>query len=271
MLRGLYTAGAGMIAQQRRQEMLTNNMANINTPGYKADQATLRTFPNMLVEAMGTDQRFGRERVGELTTGVYLQERLPDFRQGGLLETTNPTDVALMQGVVPQTEDGDDAMLAFQVQNNDGEIRYTRNGNFAIDGQGFLTSPEGNYILGTDGEPIAVQNELFRVERNGEIIDEDENIVGQINVVVISDTAQLVKEGQGFLRYDGDEDIVTAVGNPDTTYQLQQGFVEGSNVNPERSMTEMMATLRSFEANQKFLQAYDQSLERTVNDVGRIG
>src|SRR5690554_8122228 len=100
MLRGLYTAGSGMIAQQRRQEMLTNNLANANTPGYKADQASLRSFPNQLIKALGTDhmQKYGTNRVGELSTGVYMQERTPNFRQGDINETRNNTDIAILQG-----------------------------------------------------------------------------------------------------------------------------------------------------------------------------
>ncbi|WP_416147736.1 flagellar hook-basal body protein [Salipaludibacillus sp. HK11] len=274
MLRGLYGAGAGMIAQQRQQEMLTNNMANVETAGYKADQSSLRTFPSMMIRAMGTDHtRFGgSNQVGELATGVYMQERTPNFRQGDMQETGNNTDIALLQGLVPTDEEtNQDALLAFETLNDDGELRYTRNGNFTIDGDGFLTSSAGHYILGVDGEPIDVGNENIRVTNEGEIFSTEDELLGQINVAVIPDPAQLVKEGEGFLRYDGDNDIVAALDNAEVTYQLQQGFVERSTVDAAQTMTQMMTALRSFEANQKVLQAYDQSLERTVNDVGRVG
>ncbi|MDG5787286.1 flagellar hook-basal body protein [Evansella sp. AB-P1] len=274
MLRGLYTAGAGMIAQQRRQEMLTNNMANADTPGFKADKASLRSFPNQLLQAMGTNhtQKYGTNRIGELSTGVYLQEKTPNFRQGDIQETFNTTDMALLQSVVPQDEEtGQDAMLAFVVQNSDGETRYTRNGNFTFDGQGFLTTSHGHYVLDINGEPINVGSEDFRVSRNGEVFDINDEVIGQMNVSVIPDPTQLVKEGNGLLRYDGENDIVTALGNEEVTFQIAQGFVERSNVDASQTMTEMMNALRSFEANQRVLQAYDRSLERAVNDVGRIG
>jgi len=274
MLRGLYAAGSGMVAQQRRQEMLTNNLSNIETPGYKSDQGSLRTFPTMLINAMGKDNsRFGRSNhLGELATGVYMQELTPNFRQGDIKETGNNTDFALLQGLVPTDEEsGQEGMLVFETLNNDGELRYTRNGNFTIDGQGFLTSSKGHYILGDNGEPINVQNENIRVTSDGQIFSNEEELLGQISVTVIADPAQLVKEGEGFLRYDGENDVVTALGNGEVTYQIQQGFVERSNVDASQTMTEMMTVLRSFEANQKVLQAYDQSMERAVNDVGRIG
>lgn len=259
-----------MISQQRKQEMLTNNMANIETPGYKADQASLRKFPNMLVQAMGTQQGHGHP-VGELTTGVYMQERTPNFLQGDMQESGNNTDIALLQGAVPVNEEtGAEAMLAYQVVNEEDEIRYTRNGNFTVDGAGFLTTSGGFYVQGVDGEPIAVENEDFRVDETGTVLGADDAVLGQLNIAVIPDPAQLVKEGEGLFNYEGAEEIVTAVDNEEAVYQLQQGFIERSNVDGQQTMTEMMNAMRTFEANQKMLQAYDQSLERTVNDIGRI-
>ncbi|MFA9560205.1 flagellar hook-basal body protein [Evansella sp. AB-rgal1] len=273
MLRGLYAAGAGMIAQQRRQEMLSNNIANANTPGYKADQASLRAFPNQLIQAMGTGQSrvTGSYRVGELTTGVYMQEKIPNFRQGDIQETYNTTDIAILQGVMPQNEAGQSAVLVYNIENNEGELRFTRNGNFTIDGNGFLTTSQGNYILDTDGNRIDVGNENFQVRANGEIIDGNEQFIAQLNVSMVQDPTQLVKEGSGLLRYDGENEVVSAINNPNVTFQLQQGFLERSNVDAAQTMTEMMSALRSFEANQRVLQAYDRSMERAVNDVGRIG
>ncbi|MBU9723418.1 MULTISPECIES: flagellar hook-basal body protein [Bacillaceae] len=274
MIRGLYTAGAGMITQQRRQEMLTDNMANANTPGYKADQASMRAFPNQLIRAMGTDhlQRHGTTHVGELSTGVYMQERTPNFRQGDIYETFNTTDLALLQGVVPAGDNGQEGMLFYTVENGDGEVRYTRNGNFTVDGAGFLTTAQGNYVLDAAGERLNVGSENFTVTADGQVVNAlTEQPVGQINVALVMDPDQLVKVGNGFLRYDGDGEIQTAIGNGGVTFQLQQGFLERSNVDAAQTVTQMMTALRNFEANQRVLQAYDRSLERTVNDIGRIG
>lgn len=273
MLRGMYGAAAGMIAQQQRQEMLTNNIANANTPGFKADQASLRSFPNMLIHAMGTNSvpRGQAPAIGTLTTGVYLQERMPNFRQGDLMETGNNTDIALLQGVMPPTESGRPGALFYTVQNENGELRYSRNGNFTIDGQGFLTTTDGHYALDTAGEPIQVDNEEFQINDAGLIIGEGGAVIAQLNVAYAEDPLQLVKEGSGLLRFEGEGDLPTAVGNDAITYQLQQGFLERSNVDAAQTMTEMMSAYRSFEANQRILQAYDQSMEKAVNEIGRIG
>ncbi|WP_444685225.1 flagellar hook-basal body protein [Alkalicoccus luteus] len=262
MLRGLYTAGAGMIAQQRRQEMLTNNMANAETPGYKADQASMRTFPNMLLEARGGNGPHGR--IGALATGVYMQERTPNFRQGDVQETGNSLDVALLEGTLPEG-----AALMFETASEDG-ARYTRSGSFTVDAEGFLTTPSGNYILDTDGNEIEAGSEQITITPEGQVLDADDNEIAQLSIVVIPEAAQLVKEGEGLFAYEGEEAAVTAVGNEEAPYTLEQGFIERSNVDSRQTMTEMMNMMRTFEANQKMLQAYDQSLERAVNDIGRV-
>ncbi|KMJ56376.1 flagellar basal body rod protein FlgC [Bacillus sp. LL01] len=274
MLRGLYGAAAGMIAQQQRQEMLTNNLANANTPGYKADQASLRAFPNMLIRAMDTETHKGASAptIGELTTGVYLQERMPNFRQGDINETGNSTDIALLQGVMPEGELGRPGALFYTIQaGNEGEVRYSRNGNFTIDGAGFLTTTEGHYLLGTNGQPLEVGEENFTIDENGLLTASNGDAVGQMNIAYAEDPMLLVKEGNGLLRFTEEGELPTAIGNADISFQLQQGFVERSNVDASQTMTEMMNAYRSFEANQRILQAYDQSLEKAVNEVGRIG
>ncbi|MFC0561048.1 flagellar hook-basal body protein [Halalkalibacter alkalisediminis] len=273
MLRGMYGAAAGMIAQQQRQEMLTNNLANANTPGFKADQASLRAFPNMLIKAMGTTSMPNGQAptIGELTTGVYLQERMPNFRQGDLMETSNNTDIALLQGVMPQTESGRPGALFYTVENQNGDLRFSRNGNFTIDGAGFLTTSEGHYVLGTNGDRIQVGNEEFRVNEAGFITNDAGAQVAQLNVVYAEDPMLLVKEGNGLLRFEGEGNLPIAVGNEAISYQLQQGFLERSNVDASQTMTEMMNAYRAFETNQRILQAYDQSMEKAVNEIGRIG
>ncbi|WP_100374159.1 flagellar hook-basal body protein [Bacillus sp. FJAT-45037] len=274
MLRGLYGAAAGMIAQQQRQEMLTNNLANANTPGYKADQASMRAFPNMLLKAMDTNTHPGASApyIGELSTGVYLQERMPNFRQGDINETGNSTDIALLQGILPETESGRPGALFYTVQAGEGaEVHYSRNGNFTVDGQGFLTTSEGHYVLGTDGGALQVGNENFTIDQDGMMTSAEGALLGQLNVAYADDPMLLVKEGDGLLRFTEEGDLPTAIGNDQINYQLKQGFIERSNVDASQTMTEMMNAYRSFEANQRILQAYDQSLDKAVNEVGRIG
>jgi flagellar basal-body rod protein FlgF len=274
VLRGFYNAAAGMLAQQRKQEILTNNMANANTPGYKADNASLRTFPTMLLQHIGDTKLNGKSipnnyPIGTLATGVYVQETTPNFNQGDLRETGIKTDVALLQGQVPvDPETRNPGGLFFRL-NAGGEERFTRNGHFSVDVEGNLVTPEGFYVLGRDGNPIQVSGENFTVNKDGTVIDNGA-VAGQIDIAFIANPNNLVKEGNGLFRLT-EGAATSAIGNADTTFQLQQGYVERSNVNIESTMTEMLTAYRAFEANQKVLQAYDRTMEKAANEIGRIG
>ena len=126
MFKGFYTVASGMFAQQRRTEMLTNNMSNANTPGFKTDQSAMKAFPEMLL------QRFDKERIptengltlpfnkeiGTINTGVYMQEAIPKFIQGDLRDTGRKTDVALLDITMPEN-----GSVFFAVAGTDGSDR----------------------------------------------------------------------------------------------------------------------------------------------------
>ena len=281
MLRGFYTAAAGMISQQRRQEMLTNNLANANTPGFKADQGSMRAFPEMLITSMNTEtlpvkkryQLNGTNIIGPINTGVYMQEALPKFKQGDIQETGNQTDLAIIDGNLPVNPDTNrTGAIFFQVLDANGEPRYTRNGNFAVDGEGYLTTTDGYYVTDTFGDPLMIFGDDFTVIADGRFFEDVEDTGQQIGIAYAEDPGQLVKEGNGLFRLDGaNQELPSALDNPEITYQIKQKFIERSNVNIEQTMTEMMAAYRTFEANQKVVQAYDKSMEKAVNEIGRIG
>lgn len=266
MFRGFYTAASGMLSQMRQQQMVTNNLANVNTPGYKTDRASSRAFPQMLLERVGGEGTPVPEAVGGLSTGTYLQETMPRFQQGDLKETGNNADMALLQGNVPD----EDGALFFAVQNGDGEIRYTRNGNFTVDGRGRLTDNQGNLVLGMNGEPITVADGRFTVEDDGTVTSEG-NTAGQMQVAYADDPMDLVKEGDSLFHLDGGGALPTAEDNADIQYQIKQNFLERSNVDSEQAMTQLMSSYRNMESNQKVLQAYDSTMDKAVNQVGRIG
>ncbi|WP_261130987.1 flagellar hook-basal body protein [Bacillus sp. Marseille-Q3570] len=273
MFRGFYTATSGMISQQRRQDLLTNNLANANTPGFKADQASLRAFPQMLLSRLGETNVGGHsiptsKQVGPLATAVYMQETMPNFRQGDLQETGNNLDVALLQGAVPINEEtGVQGALFFTVQNEEGATRLTRNGNFSLDANGNLVTSTGDFVLDTEGNTIQVDGSDFTMDANGRIIEAG----AQVNVALIENPNLLEKEGNGLFVAGNEDTIIPAVGNPEVSFQLKQGFVERSNVDVEQTMVEMMNAYRTFEANQKVLQAYDRTMEKASNEIGRLG
>jgi flagellar basal-body rod protein FlgG len=163
-------------------------------------------------------------------------------------------------------------VLFFQVLDANGEPRYTRNGNFTVDGEGYLTTTDGYYVTDTFGEPLVIYGDDFTVTADGRFFEDGEDTGQQIQIAYAEDPGQLVKEGNGLFRIDGaNQDLPSALDDPEITYQVKQKFIERSNVDIEQTMTEMMAAYRSFEANQKVVQAYDKSMEKAVNEIGRIG
>ncbi|WP_027407997.1 flagellar hook-basal body protein [Anoxybacteroides tepidamans] len=277
MLRGFYTAAAGMLAEQRRVEMLTNNIANANTPGYKADEAALRSFPELLLSRMNETNVPTKESrtllnstvIGPINTGVYMQELIPNFLQGDIKETGQPTDIALVDGTVPiDAETGTKGALFFVVQNGNGDIRYTRNGNFTLDAQGYLTTNEGFYVLDENNRRIRLNSADFTVAPDGTITENNVRIA-RLNIAFAANPNTVVKEGNGLFRSENGP-LPSALGNPNVTYELKQRFLERSNVDIARSMTEMLSAYRAFEANQKILQAYDRSMDKAVNEIGRL-
>jgi len=277
LLRGFYTAAAGMLAQERRVEMLTNNIANANTPGYKADEAALRAFPEMLLSRLEEGTIPVQERrsmtkkttIGPIATGVYMQEMMPNFAQGDLKETDQPTDLALVNGTIPtDAATGKQGTLFFVVQNGNGDVRYTRNGNFTLDAEGYLTTNDGFYVLDENNTRIQLTSTNFTVAPDGTITENNRRIA-RINVAFAANESAVAKEGNGLFRSENGL-LPSAIGNGNVTYEVKQRFLERSNVDVARSMTDMMSAYRAFEANQKILQAYDRSMDKAANEIGRI-
>lgn len=268
MIRGFYTSTAGMIAQQRQMDMLSNNLNNIDTPGYKQDQGTLRTFPEMLIHRLGGDPP-QNARIGDVPTGVYQDETIPDFTQGTLIQTGKSTDVALITSqlpINPQTGAQDGALL-FNVRTPAGALRYTRNGHFTLSPAGQLTDANGDTVLNTAGRPIQLPSDQFQVAPDG-TITVNGAAAGQIGVSYAASTNQLVKQGNGLFRTTG-ATLPAVAGRANIAFQIRQGYMEGANVNAEQTMTDMMEAYRVFEANQKMMLIEDNALNQAVTQVGR--
>lgn len=278
LLRGFYTAATGMIAQQRRTEMLTNNMSNVNTPGFKADQSSNRAFPEMLISRVNSTKvptKSGlnlptNSYVGALNTGVYVQETIPAFKQGDLRDTNNTTDLALVDIVMPLNEENGKSGSVFFTVRHEDQIGYTRSGNFTLDHQNYLTTVSGHYVLNNEGQPIQVNSDQFQVNEQGEVF-ENNILIDQIGIAFAENPYILTKQANG-LYYANDGNVLPILNNNngEVQFSIKQGMLEGSNVDAARTMTDMLAAYRSFEANQKVLQAYDKSMEKAVNEIGRL-
>ncbi len=223
MERGLYIAASGMLAEQARQDQLTNDLANSETAGYKADRVAQRSFGDVLLENTRTG-----EVVGPQSTGVGLMQSVTDLRPQAVKQTDEPLDLAVVgEGY-------------FAVQTPQGE-RFTRNGAFAADGQGRLVDQLGNAVLGPDRRPVVVG-------ADGKV---DAKRVGLFAVDGV--------RKQGDSLFAG-----TATGRGAGT--VRTGALEGSGVDPTRTVVDLMASLRAYEAGQKAITTIDESLRQS----GRI-
>lgn len=287
MLRGLYTAASGMIAQQRRHDTVTNNIANLNTPGYKQINAVTRSFPEMLLSMTGV-QNAERASIGTWTSGVFAEESLSIHVQGDLMQTNRSSDFALVSNLELNglafdasgkaiTDDGTavfQPQAFFTVRDQNGEIRYTRGGAFTLDGGGFLLASDSSNVLDVGGNPIQLPagvglDDLVLTE-NQTFLDGNGNAVGnQLMITRIENPNQLVREGNGNFRFADDNGQAALIGAGDRV-EVRQGYVERSNVDAAQSAVDLMAALRAYEANQKVIQFYDQSLQKAANEIGRI-
>lgn len=300
MLRGLYTSGAGMITQQRRHDVATNNIANVLTPGYKQNNAVARSFPEMMISLLNGDDHGANSRhIGRMNTGVFAEEALSVYLQGDLMETKQPFDLAIVSNVqLPGvtfdgsgkaiTADGEriyQPQAFFTVVDGQGNRTYTRNGSFQVNTAGELVTESGYRVLGRDGQPLTLMNAATGeplsgavIGRNGELLDPLNgepllNTAGEqagLLLSIVEEPNRLIRMGDGQYRLnEEDADLVREM-NPDDDVEVYQGYLERSNVDSSHAMIDMMSALRAYEANQKMVQYYDKSLEKAVNEIGRV-
>jgi flagellar basal-body rod protein FlgF len=247
MIKGIYSSEAAMRPKMARMEVLANNLANINTTGFKAD----RVFVRMLEQST---KGAGDERgdMTGVTTGKYI-----DTTSGSLQNTQNPFDLAI---------DGDGY---FAVQTSRG-TRLTRNGNFTMSKDGTLTTAEGYALLGTNG-PIQVPQKDQRdvrsltITQSGEVVM-DKETVGQLRLVVPEHPDALKKDHESLMFVDEDERVMDVA--PDRI-SVRQGFLEESNVEGIQEMIAMIELSRGFETDQKMIQSQDATLDRSI-EIGRV-
>jgi flagellar basal-body rod protein FlgF len=239
--RGLFAAASGMLADQIRQDVIANNLANATTAGFKGDTAVGEAFPSLLINQIQTGAT-----IGKLGLGSRITEVATDGSQGALRQTGGTYDLAI-------AGDG-----WFSVQGPNG-VAYTRNGAFTTDAKGQLVTADAQPVLDDGGRPITVGNNAT-ISPDGRVTV-DGRQVAKLAVTAL-DPKRLHKLGDNL--YTG-----TVVKNAPAS-RVEQGFLEGSNVNSVKEMVDLISTMRSFEAGQKAVQALDDTLGKAVNDVGRI-
>ncbi|SDJ90086.1 flagellar hook-basal body protein [Natronincola ferrireducens] len=199
--------------------------------------------------------RPGFNTIGTINSGLRLEKIETYFNQGTIEETGNPLDITIQGNGF------------FRINTPQGEM-YTRNGNFTLNTNGQIVTKEGYLLMGEFG-PITLGEDFdrggFRINEDGAIIL-DNMFLNQIDIVNITNTNVLRKYGEGY--YQIGEGLQPQLEPFDG--KILQGFLEGSNVNPIEEMVNMISVLRLYESNQKVVQAYDEILQKAVNDIGRV-
>jgi flagellar basal-body rod protein FlgG len=252
MMRALTTAGTGMIAQQVNLDTISNNLANVNTTGFKHQRAE---FQDLVYQTFkGSTTNSGAVQVG---LGSALSATGSDFSPGPLQNTTNPLDIAIAGNGF------------FQVQKPDGSLAYTRDGSFKQDANGLVVTSDGYPLDPPITIPANATN--IAISNTGEV---SVSLPGQtdpqtfnIQIAVFPNPAGLTRIGQN-LYSAGGASGAASLENPGTSGagQLNSGFLEGSNVQVVEEMVKMIMAQRSYEINSKAIQTSDQMLS-TINNL----
>ena len=265
MVKGLYTAYTGMVNEMKRLDVLANNLANADTNGFKKEGTTSQTFADELAIRIKDSSVYGMpRRLGDMSMGVHLGETYTDYTSGNFRITDGRTDFAI-------NGDGFFAISYTDKQGN-SSVKYTRDGAFVVNTQGYLVTKDGDFVLNMNDALSGNVNGRIQVNPNLPItVDEFGNIwqdnamVANIGYVDVADYNYLAKFGENMYDLvDGGQIIAS-----DAT--IEQGVIESSNVNIVSEMVNMITITRAYQAGQRIINAIDETLDKSVNQVGRVG
>lgn len=257
MVRGLYTAWTGMLNEQKRLDIISNNLANSATVGFKKEGVTNQSFDEMLtIKIRDNSENKGNRTIGNMTLGVKLGEVYTDYNQGSLRETGNTYDLAL---------EGDGFFqIAVTDANGNESYCYTRAAQFVMDKEGYVVDVNGNHLVSESGN-LQVPTDAGQI-----VIDVDGSVYADgalVDKVVVKDF-----EDYNYLKKYGETMYTAEEGSveKEASSMVRQGFTEQSNVSVVSEMVNLIAVTRAYEANQKVIQTIDGSLELAANSIGKL-
>ena len=254
MVRGLYTGCTGMYNEQKRLDVISNNLANSATVGFKKEGATSQSFDDVLAIKVRDDH--GDAYIGNMSLGVKIGEVYTDYSQGSVRETGNTYDLAI-DGSGFFTIDYTDA-------NGNTSTRYTRAGEFLITKEGYVVTSEGQHLMGeSQWLQVPVDAVEVMVDTDGTVYA-DGTAVDKVRLTDFEDYNYLKKFGETMYQ------PVQGAVEKDATGSILQGFTEQSNVNVVSEMVNLINITRAYEANQKVIKAMDDLLQIDVSSVGKV-
>ncbi|MCI8295850.1 MAG: flagellar hook-basal body protein [Lachnospiraceae bacterium] len=268
MYQGFYNLTSGMLTQTRNLNVISNNMVNIQTAGYKRDKMVSTTFQEEMLYRTGKRYKDNKEPMATTSKIRTADRTYVNYEQGSFDVTDGIYDFAL----------GGEGFFCIDTPTG---VRYTRNGSFSVDDEGYLTLNGMGRVQGVGGQPIRIDNEDFTVDKLGNIRvvdrpsgddedygggDEEESNVrqlGTLRVVDFADYEQLHKEDYG---------MFSTAQAPQEVEQpsILWGTLEKSNVDMVEEMTNMITSQRALQSAAQVLKMYDQVMSKAVTDVGRL-
>ena len=251
MVKGLYTTYTGLVNSQHRMDIVSNNLANSTTTGYKKEGCTTQSFDSVYgIKVKDLTVGHLNQNIGELSLGAKIGETYTDWEQGSFKNTGSQYDFAL----------AGDGFFSISFTNKNGEesTMYTRDGNFQINADGYLVTKDGDYVLGESG-PIQLPTDInsLSVQPIGEIYA-DGQYIDTFAITDFEDYNYLEKYGENLYR------TVDGAAEKDSTATVNQGYLEASNINVVSEMVEMINIAREFESNQKVMNTIDEMLGKMV-------
>ncbi len=257
MVKGLYTAYTGMINEQNRMDVLTNNLANSDTNGFKKEGATSQAFDSLLALKIKdrTENPNLAHPIGIANLGVKVGENYTDYSQGAFKVTDRTYDVAL----------SGDGFFNIEYTNKAGETStmYTRDGAFVVNTQGYLVNKDGDYVLGTSGRIRLDPTQDVAIDTQGNISQNGAR-VATIKLTDFEDYDYIEHFGENY--YRPVEGATEKAANATTN----QGFIETSNVQVVQEMVEMISVSRQYESNQRLITTIDGTLQIVSNQLGKV-
>src|SRR6056300_332154 len=251
----MHVAKTGLTAQQYKMQVIANNLANVNTTGFKRDRANFETLFYQIQKNAGSQTGDNSALTSPLAvgTGVKVVSTQKLFTQGGLVSTDNALDLAI------------DGQGFFQALLPDGNVGYTRSGILSRNGQGLLTTPSGYVIqpqiqIPDDATSINISSSgIVSVATPG---NPNAQEVGQIGLANFSNPRGLTPIGENFL-LASEESGAPQEGTPlDGGFgKVMQGYVESSNVNVVQQLVDMIETQRAYEVSSKSITAVDEMMQ----------
>ena len=260
LVRGLYTAVTGALVAQANVDAISNNLANVDTTGFKRELMQVESSDSTMVSRIQTDPttagtsassgRSAVDPVGMLGSGSRVYDTPSSFEQGALAQTGNPLDVAL-QGPG-----------FFTLQTPQG-VRYTRDGGFVRDSQGRLSTANGDLVLGTNKGAITLPNGPVSIDRTGTITSNGV-LVGRLQLTQFTNPVALRPQGSN--RF---VDTGTNNAQASNATTVVQGAQEKSNADVVTSMVGLITNERWFDANEKMIQTQDDEVSNAISKVAR--